>query len=235
MDRLEENRKSILNDHSLDVKEFDIVKISLFLLGLFYLRAELKSKKMIWQTYCVLILSFLVLTVHCSKHQAHHKSKSKKKEQKPHYILPLSQVEIQTEQFTTQRPENTSSHLQSALDVLAPENDPKLNSEYPSPLLMKTVTENLHSELPRSSNGLTNTSRSDVVFEVIDMGSFAGIKSRLNLRFILFTVLYVASGIISIIAAYCIARVIVARRKRHKQYMLLTKSDMEYHRGGGGI
>ena len=185
--------------------------------------------------YCVLYFSFLVFAVQCSKHQSRHKSKIRTKQSKTHYKLPLSRVEIQTESLTTQRPENTSSHLRSALDVLAPENDFKSSNDFESPLSMKTVTEKLHSEIPRSSMGLGNSTGNDVVFEVIDMGAFAGGKSRWNWKFILFTGLYVASGVVSIIAAYCIARVVVVRRKRHRQYMLLTKSDMGYHRGGGGI
>lgn len=179
----------------------------------------------------MVLLFVLIFVVHCSKHQPHHKSKGKAK--KTHNTLPLSQVVIQTESLTTKPPQNSSSHLKSALDVLAPEHDAK--PEYESPLSMKTVTEKLHSEMPRSSNGLGNATRNDVIFEVIDMGPFGERKTRWNWRFILFTGLYVSSGIVSIIAAYCIARFIVARRKRHRQYMLLTKSDMEYHRGGGGI
>ena len=189
-----------------------------------------------WRKRCVVYLSFFVVFVQCSKHQNRHKSKIRAKPSKLHYKLPLSQVELQTESLTTKKPENTSSHLKSALDVLAPENDYRSNSYFESPLSMKTVTEKLHSEIPRSSSmGLGNSSRSDVVFEVIDMGAFGGGKPRWNWKFILFTGLYITSGIVSIIAAYCIARVIVARRKRHRQYMLLTKSDMGYHRGGGGI
>ena len=190
---------------------------------------------MLWQKHCIIFLTILIFIVQSSKHQGHRKTKTKTKPTKTHYKLPLSQVEIQTENLSADKPENTSSHLRSALDVLAPENDFKSSTDFESPLLMKTVTEKLHSEMPRSSTGLGNSSRNDVVFEVIDMGSFGGKKSRWNLKFILFTGLYIVSGLVSVIAAYCIARLIVARRKRHRQYMLLTKSDMEYHRGGGGI
>ena len=196
---------------------------------------DLTSRTMNWHKQCALYFFVLVFIVECSKHQNRHKSKIRTKQSKNHYKLPLSSVEIQTESLTTPKPENTSSHLRSALDVLAPENDLRSNSYFESPLSMKTVTEKLHSEIPRSEMDLGNSSRSDVIFEVIDMGAFTGGKSRWNWRFILFTSLYVASGVVSIIAAYCIARVVVARRKRHRQYMLLTKSDMGYHRGGGGI
>ena len=195
---------------------------------------------MILNNILVLLLSSCIVVL-CSKHQKGHKSKlpkSKSSLTQTHYKLPLAQVEIQTESKLPERkPENSSSHLRSALDVLAPENDLKSNSEYASPLSMKTVTEKLHSESPRSSNGLrsTNASRSDVVFEVINMEPYGPSKSRINWRFFILTGLYVTSGLVSIIATYCIAKIIVARRKRHSQYMLLTKSDMDYHKGGGGI
>ena len=195
---------------------------------------------MILNNILVILLSCFMVVL-CSKHQKGHKSKLPKSKPSPtqtHYKLPLSQVEIQTEaKLPERKPENSSSHLRSALDVLAPENDLKSNSEYASPLSMKTVTEKLHSESPRSSNGLrsTNASRSDVVFEVIDMEPYGPSKSRINWRFFILTGLYITSGLVSIIATYCIAKIIVARRKRHRQYMLLTKSDMDYHKGGGGI
>ena len=180
----------------------------------------------------------LIVIANCSKHQGHRKSKTSKSKQNPTHKtkLPLSQVEVQTEDEGSKAPTN-SSHLRSALNVLAPENDVKANSEYESPLLMKTVTEKFHSEMPRSSSrpdGL-NSSRSDVVFEVINMEPYSSWKSRLNKRFFILAALYVVSGLVGIIATYCIARLIVSRRKRHRQYMLLTKSDMGYHKGGGGI
>eukprot|EP00794_Sanderia_malayensis_P007091 gene7091-7892_t len=148
----------------------------------------------------------------------------------------LSQARIGTALTKHKRPENSSSHLRSALDVLAPpEADVRSNSqEYRLPLLSKPVPERFHSEAPRSSSDLSNNNtKNDVVFEVIDIDPYVGNRSRFNRRFFILTGIYAVSGLVSVIAACCIAKVIMKRRRRHSQYMLLTKSDMEYHRGGG--
>lgn len=202
-------------------------------------------EKFFWDTnmatsncYIVLLLLSL-LAVSTSKHQLRHKAKMANNRPNPTKTFtsqPLQLLKIESE-TETPKPENSSSHLRSALDVLAPEADTKSSQEYHLPLLSKPVPEKLHSEAARSSSGLPNTniSRNDVIFEVIDLDPYGATKSRFNSRFFILTGIYVASGLVSIIATYCLAKLVISRRKRHSQYMLLTKSELDYHHGGGGI
>ncbi len=188
----------------------------------------------------ICVFAFLVFWLTAGYLAKHHKTKMANKAVRPSSTRnykwdSLRQADIQTE-LKPRKPENSTSHLRSALDVLAPEADVKNTQEYRLPLLSKPIPAKFHSEAPRSSAlSNSNDTQSDVVFEVIDMDPYSGAKTRFNKRFFILTALYVASGLVSIIATCCIAKFIIKRKKRHSQYMLLTKSDMEYHRGGGGI
>ncbi len=206
--------------------------------------------------YVFLIFACCFITCSIAKHHLRHKAKvvptlklNSGKIQNPNSLQQneiktgkLDAVKIQTSNFVpqtdrrSQKPENSTMHLRSALDVLAPEDGVKSGMEFRLPLLSKPVPEKFHSEAPRSSGQSSfNDSRNDVVFEVIDIDPYSGTKSRFNRRFFILTGLYAASGLVGIVVTYCVAKLIIKRRKRHSQYMLLTKSDMEYHRGGGGI
>ena len=126
---------------------------------------------------------------------------------------------------------NSSSHLRSALDVLAPE----LNSKDEQEHIVPGSLSNEIGVFPSSKNASKKGKNKDVVLEVIEVDPFSLVNSKHNIRFIAIISLYVSTGLISIIATYCVLKIIIKKKKRRNQYMLLTKQDMEYHRGGGGI
>jgi len=116
-----------------------------------------------------------------------------------------------------------NTNLQNALDDIAPS---KTNQNTEQNSLVKNNEEN--------SNQSNSTS--NVFFEVIHIDPIFKFRNhKYNVKFIIVTSLYATLGLACILITYCFVRIVVAKKKRHRQYMLLTKRDMDFPLGGGGI
>jgi len=86
-----------------------------------------------------------------------------------------------------------------------------------------------------STSSSNTNSTSSVIFEVLGLDPYTKEHRKLSMRFVLMTSLYGTLGLSCILATYCLLRMIGGRQKRNRQYMLLTKRDLDFPLGGGGI
>lgn len=140
--------------------------------------------------------------------------------------IAMTTTESTTESITLKLGNKTiNTNLKSALDDIAPGQDGK------SSLDAATYPPNLYHSFQDKSH---DKNSSNVVFEVINVDPWYKSK-RYNTRFLVVTSLYATLGLACILTSYCLVKTIITKRRRHHQYMLLTKRDMEFPLGGGGI
>jgi type II secretory pathway pseudopilin PulG len=130
-----------------------------------------------------------------------------------------------------------NTNLQSALDDISPQliggKTIPDSATYP-PNVYNTIYTN-GSPNPVEGGAGNSNSTSSVIFEVLGMEPYTKEHRRLGTRLVLMTSLYGTLGLCCVLATYCLFRIIGGRQKRNKQYMLLTKRDLDFPLGGGGI
>lgn len=127
-----------------------------------------------------------------------------------------------------------NTNLQSALDDISPgliggKTVPD-SATYPP-----NVYNSLYKPGPDAADSSSSNSTSSVIFEVLGIDPYTKEHRKLSMRFVLMTSLYGTLGLSCILATYCLLRMIGGRQKRNRQYMLLTKRDLDFPLGGGGI
>lgn len=127
-----------------------------------------------------------------------------------------------------------NTNLQSALDDISPgvgggKSIPD-SATYPP-----NVYNSLYKSNPKSPESSSSSNTSSVIFEVLGIDPYSKEHRKFSMRFILMTSLYGTLGLSCILATYCLLRMIGGRQKRNRQYMLLTKRDLDFPLGGGGI
>lgn len=128
-----------------------------------------------------------------------------------------------------------NTNLQSALDDIAPgqyRHSVPESIMYPDNSYQDYYRD--HAPSKTKDRNETVKSKANVLFQVIDVGKFLK-RHNHSARFVLFSLLYGVAGIGTIIIMWCLAKTILRKKKRHTQYMLLTKRDMDFPLGGGGI
>jgi len=189
----------------------------------------------------LLLYSLLVLSVSSIFARHHHSSKKKNTQQKTKetpYVTISSDIIYEPTASTTaaltlkvgNRTINTN--LQSALDDISPgiiggKSVPD-SATYPP-----NVYNSLYKNNENKEKYENNTS--SVIFEVLGIDPYSKEHRKFSVRFILLTSLYGTLGLSCILATYCLLRMIGGRQKRNRQYMLLTKRDLDFPLGGGGI
>ena len=88
---------------------------------------------------------------------------------------------------------------------------------------------------PVPSKEASGNGTASVIFEVLGIDPYSKEHKKLSVRFVLMTSLYGTLGLSCVLATYCLLRMVGGRNKRNKQYMLLTKRDLDFPLGGGGI
>lgn len=188
----------------------------------------------------LLILLILAISI-CSTFSRHHHSNNRKKntqqrKETSFVTIPTDIIYEPTASTTAaltlkvgNRTINTN--LQSALDDISPgliggKNVPD-SATYP-PNVYNSLYKNNEKEK-------TENNTSSVIFEVLGIDPYSKEHRKFSLRFILLTSLYGTLGLSCILATYCLLRMIGGRQKRNRQYMLLTKRDLDFPLGGGGI
>jgi len=83
--------------------------------------------------------------------------------------------------------------------------------------------------------GNSKNKTSNMILEVINIAPYFRGRSKYSKRFALIVTLYASLALSCIVMALCLIRGIQKRNKRHQQYMLLTKRDLDFPLGGGGI
>ena len=122
-----------------------------------------------------------------------------------------------------------NTNLQSALDDIAPGLIGK------SVVGSATYPPNVYGNYYNPTSSELQKNSSNVIFEVIEVEPFLKGHHKYNMKFILVTSLYATTGLACILATYCTVKAIASKRGRHRQYMLLTKRELEFPLGGGGI
>jgi len=188
----------------------------------------------------LLILLILAISI-CSTFSRHHHSNNRKKntqqrKETSFVTIPTDIIYEPTASTTAaltlkvgNRTINTN--LQSALDDISPgliggKSVPD-SATYP-PNVYNSLYKNNEKEK-------TENNTSSVIFEVLGIDPYSKEHRKFSLRFILLTSLYGTLGLSCILATYCLLRMIGGRQKRNRQYMLLTKRDLDFPLGGGGI
>uniref|UniRef100_A0A7M6DQT4 Cnidarian restricted protein n=1 Tax=Clytia hemisphaerica TaxID=252671 RepID=A0A7M6DQT4_9CNID len=98
-----------------------------------------------------------------------------------------------------------------------------------------TVSLNGDFTLENNGNNTTNNTTSNMILEVINIAPYFRGRSKYSKKFAMIVTLYAALSLGCITMAACLIRGIQKRNQRHRQYVLLTKRDMDYPVGGGGI
>ena len=122
-----------------------------------------------------------------------------------------------------------NTNLKTALDDIAP----GLNGR----LLMSSVTHpsNIYRSYYHDAPTSSVTNSSSVLFEVINIEPFLRGNRRYDARFALLVSIYAAASLGCILITYCVVKTVINKRSRHRQYMLLTKREIDFPLGGGGI
>lgn len=130
-----------------------------------------------------------------------------------------------------------NTNLQTALDDIAPgQQTSNFTNVVNKPNLRANSYDENYAFKPSmlDSKNASNKNTSNVILEVIDIVPIFQ-HQRYKVKLIIVTSLYAVLGLAIIFVSYCLARIIISKKKRHKQYMLLTKRDLEFPLGGGGI
>ena len=130
-----------------------------------------------------------------------------------------------------------NTNLQTALDDIAPGQQ---TSNFTDAVTKANLRPDSHDEnyafkqSTLDNKNASNKNTSNVILEVIDIVPIFQ-HQRYRVKLIIVSSLYAVLGLAIIFVSYCLARIIISKKKRHKQYMLLTKRDLEFPLGGGGI
>lgn len=123
----------------------------------------------------------------------------------------------------------TEHNLENTLDNISPGQNPF--SDLPSNLENDGIDiVNDGNSTIKNNNGTANT-----ILEVINIAPYFHGRSKYSKKFVLIVSFYALLALCCIIMAVFLIRGIQNRNKRHRQYMLLTKRDLEFPLGGGGI
>lgn len=135
-----------------------------------------------------------------------------------------------------------NTNLKSALDDIAPKGKPKI-FDYPPEMLTlnggkpdkptNSDADIFANDTDTAAVARNGTSKS-ILYQVIDMGPYLNHR-KYSVKFLAISGGYFASGILTIVLTICIVRKIARRKRNYNQYTLLTKRDMEFPLGGGGI
>ena len=98
-----------------------------------------------------------------------------------------------------------------------------------------TASVNGDFSLENNGNSTTNNTTSNMILEVINIAPYFRGRSKYSKKFAMIVTLYAVLSLGCITMAACLIRGIQKRNQRHRQYVLLTKRDIDYPVGGGGI
>lgn len=193
------------------------------------------SKLLLLYSLLVLCIGTILARHH---HSSNHKKDKKTKKETP-FVTISSDIIYEPTASTTaaltlkvgNRTINTN--LQSALDDISPgmiggKSIPD-SATYPPNVYNSLYKNNENKEK------FENNNTSSVIFEVLGIDPYSKEHRKFSVRFILLTSLYGTLGLSCILATYCLLRMVGGRQKRNRQYMLLTKRDLDFPLGGGGI
>lgn len=197
----------------------------------------------------ILLVFLWQLYIQAYRHPHHHKLKIPTSDQKniaPTPTQPTTRTAPSKglTQYKTTEPillkvgnKTINTNLQTALDDIAPgQQTSNFTNVVNKPNLRTNSYDENYAFKPSmlDSKNASNKNTSNVILEVIDIVPIFQ-HQRYKVKLIIVTSLYAVLGLAIIFVSYCLARIIISKKKRHKQYMLLTKRDIEFPLGGGGI
>ena len=197
----------------------------------------------------ILLVFLWQLYIQAYRHPHHHKLKIPTSDQKniaPTPTQPTTRTAPSKglTQYKTTEPillkvgnKTINTNLQTALDDIAPgQQTSNFTNVVNKPNLRTNSYDENYAVKPSmlDSKNASNKNTSNVILEVIDIVPIFQ-HQRYKVKLIIVTSLYAVLGLAIIFVSYCLARIIISKKKRHKQYMLLTKRDLEFPLGGGGI
>ena len=128
----------------------------------------------------------------------------------------------------TTAPNNQTLHaLQNTLDNISP--NPFTD------VLPMTMTNEIKGVIENNTNINNKNNTSNMILEVINIAPYFRGRSKYSKKFVLIVTVYATLALACIVMAAFLIRGIQKRNQRHKQYILLTKRDLDYPVGGGGI
>jgi hypothetical protein len=135
-------------------------------------------------------------------------------------------VSTTTKELSFKAGNNQTLHtLENTLDNISP--NPFTDLQQP------TVTNQVEEVIENSTINKNNTS--NMILEVINIAPYFRGRSKYSKKFVMVVTVYAALALACILMAAFLIRGIQKRNQRHMQYMLLTKRDLDYPVGGGGI